>query len=74
MAKDKNKEVEYKAEGLRRAYIRKQARKQERKEKHRRYGQGNSTCSMCGGAMTWCSCCEMWSSHCCCDYGTCQCS
>ena len=38
------------------------------------YYPANSTCWMCGGQMTWCSCCEVWSSNCCCDYGTCMCS
>lgn len=31
-------------------------------------------CPYCDGYMSWCSCCEMWSSDCCEDYGTCQCS
>ena len=31
-------------------------------------------CYMCGGYMSWCSCCEVWSSNCCCEYGTCECS
>ena len=31
-------------------------------------------CPDCGGTMTWCSCCCMYSQHCCVDYGTCQCS
>ena len=74
MAKDKTKEVEYKAEGLRRAYKRKQERKEKNKDKDFRYGRGNAECSMCGGQMSWCSCCEVWTSTCCCEYGTCQCS
>ncbi len=28
----------------------------------------------CGGNMSWCGCCEMYSSGCCVDYGTCACS
>ena len=28
----------------------------------------------CGGEMSWCSCCEMYSNNCCVDWGTCQCS
>jgi hypothetical protein len=32
------------------------------------------TCPDCGGTMTWCTCCEMYSQNCCVDYGTCQCS
>lgn len=34
----------------------------------------NETCHMCGGRATWCSCCQTYSSNCCQDYGTCQCS
>jgi hypothetical protein len=64
----------YKLEGLRRAKLRKNKRKLEREQKYYRYGQGDATCSMCGGAMTWCSGCQVWSSTCCCDYGTCECS
>ncbi len=33
-----------------------------------------NTCDLCGGDASWCSCCEVFSSDCCCDYGTCQCS
>ena len=51
----------------------------ERARKHNKlkssgYNPAHSTCWMCGGQMTWCSCCEVWSSNCCCDYGTCMCS
>jgi len=28
----------------------------------------------CGGMMTWCSGCGQYTSQCCVDYGTCQCS
>ena len=31
-------------------------------------------CEYCGGQMTWCSGCEMWSTTCCEEYGSCQCS
>lgn len=32
-------------------------------------------CDLCGdGEMTWCTCCKVYSSNCCCDYGTCACS
>ena len=31
-------------------------------------------CPDCGGVMTWCTCCDMYSQHCCVDYGTCGCS
>ena len=33
-----------------------------------------ATCILCGGQMVWCSCCRMYSSTCCEDYGTCMCS
>jgi hypothetical protein len=62
----------YKLEGLKRAKLRKDKRKTDRKEKYRRYGQGDATCPDCGGTMVWC--CEMWSKICCHDYGTCPCS
>lgn len=31
-------------------------------------------CNMCQGSMQWCSLCEVWSSLCCVQGGTCQCS
>lgn len=31
-------------------------------------------CPMCGGLMTWCEGCRMFSSYCCDQYGTCMCS
>ena len=31
-------------------------------------------CSECGGYMTWCEGCRMWSRTCCEQYGTCLCS
>lgn len=36
--------------------------------------KGNSKCYDCGGSMSWCSFCEVWTQDCCVDYGTCQCS
>ena len=36
--------------------------------------ESNSSCSNCGGTMTWCDLCRMWSKSCCEDYGTCMCS
>lgn len=33
-----------------------------------------SRCHLCGGKMTWCESCQQWSSTCCEDFGTCQCS
>jgi len=67
---------EYQAERLKRVYRRKEARKNARLAKIRRYGRQSDdhTCNLCGGEMTWCSSCEVWSSTCCCEYGTCQCS
>ena len=66
--------VEYQTERLRRAYLRKETRKQARQTKYWRYGRGDGTCPDCGGQMSWCSCCQVWSKSCCVDYGTCQCS
>lgn len=74
MAKDKNKEAEYKAEGLRRIAKRQQDRKNKWSEKVFKYGRGTETCDNCGGQLSWCRSCQMWSRHCCTDYGTCQCS
>lgn len=31
-------------------------------------------CRHCGGHMTWCESCRMYSSNCCEDYGSCLCS
>ena len=31
-------------------------------------------CTNCGGQMTWCSSCDMWTETCCDTYGTCACS
>ncbi len=55
------------------------AKRKERAIKHRRltesgWSKHGGTCYHCGGQMTWCSCCEVWSSNCCIDYGTCMCS
>lgn len=35
---------------------------------------GSEICPLCYGEMTWCSICNMWSSNCCQDWGTCLCS
>lgn len=32
------------------------------------------TCEYCGGQMTWCSLCQVYSRTCCVDWGTCMCS
>ena len=74
MAKDKNIEAAYKEEGRRRIIVRQIKRKNNWSERVRRNGRGTQQCSMCSGQMTWCRTCEVWSSTCCCDYGTCQCS
>jgi hypothetical protein len=74
MAKDKHKEAEYKAEGLRRIAIRQKKRKEKWSQRVHLYGRGTQKCYLCGGQQTWCSSCEVWSSTCCCEYGTCQCS
>ena len=66
--------VPYQEERLRRTAKRKEARKSARQTKYWYYGRGDSTCPMCGGTMHWCSICQVWSSSCCCDYGTCECS
>lgn len=64
----------YIAERLARTKIRKATRKNKRWDNLRIYGRGDSRCHECGNAMTWCSTCDMWSRHCCVDYGTCQCN
>ena len=69
----KSKDPAYLKIRLERSYLRKENRKEKRQKKYLRYGRGSSKCVSCGNAMTWCSCCEMWSSTCCEDYGTCQC-
>lgn len=51
-----------------------QARRDKRNRRYDERPHGNSRCYHCGGQMTWCSCCQMYSSDCCQDYGTCQCS
>ena len=74
MAKDKNKEAAYKEEGRRRIIVRQIRRKNNWSKRVHLYGRGTQECHMCGGQMSWCSSCEVWSSTCCCEYGTCQCS
>ncbi|MEO6303822.1 MAG: hypothetical protein ABIP51_11690 [Bacteroidia bacterium] len=65
----------YKAEGKRRIQIRQNNRKQKWSDRVKKYGRGSKQCKECGSYMYWCSCCEVWSKHCCGnDYGTCQCS
>ena len=74
MARNKIKEAEYKAEGLRRIAERQQKRKDKWSYKVNTYGRGTKKCPDCGNHMSWCSSCEVWSQTCCQDYGTCQCS
>ncbi len=77
MARDKIKEAEYKAEGLRRAYIRLDERLSNWRKRGQRGGgrlDSSKKCPYCNGYMSWCSICEVWSQNCCTDYGTCQCS
>lgn len=35
---------------------------------------GNSHCYNCGGTMNWCCICNCYTSTCCIEYGTCECS
>lgn len=72
MAKDKNFEKLYKEERLRRKIIRKSKRTERRRLNHYKYKR--KICPDCGGYMTWCDCCQMWSQDCCEEYGTCMCS
>jgi hypothetical protein len=75
MAKSKEFEAKYKAEGLRRSHIRKEERIAERKRKLYQYGKSSDgRCPECGGQMTWCSGCQVWSRTCCEKYGTCMCN
>ena len=36
--------------------------------------EDESVCNLCGDKMSWCECCQVFTSTCCCEYGTCQCS
>lgn len=74
MAKNKLEESKYKKEGRRRIAIRQAKRKSNWSSKVRRYGRGTRQCEYCGGNLSWCSCCEVWSRNCCIEYGTCECS
>ncbi len=51
-----------------------QKRRDKRNRPYRARPKGDSTCELCGGTMTWCTCCEVYSSDCCEQYGTCMCS
>jgi len=75
MAKDKAFEAMYKQIRLNRTYLRKQKRIDERNRKVWLYGRASEgVCPYCGEQMNWCGTCQMWSSSCCKEYGTCQCS
>lgn len=49
-----------------------QLRRIERAKKHN--ARKENGCYHCGGTMTWCDICRMYSSYCCETYGTCMCS
>ena len=66
-------QVKYKRGDVRKAKRVERARLHNLK-KERGYNNYQSTCPYCCGEMTWCGCCDMWSSNCCIDYGTCMCS
>lgn len=54
---------------------RRKDRKKQRNAFQYKYSLKRKSCDLgCGGEMTWCNCCEMFSNNCCQDYGTCQCS
>lgn len=53
-----------------RAERRRKARKQYRIDRVPR----TKRCPFCGGKMTWCEGCGMWSKTCCQDWGSCQCN
>lgn len=71
MAKNKEFEKKYKEIGRERAY---QRRKIRNKRHRANVLDRGKECPYCGGRMSWCSCCEVWSRTCCEEYGTCQCS
>lgn len=44
-------------------------------DEHNESGDSSdSICPDCGGEMTWCESCRMWTQLCCEEYGTCMCS
>ena len=71
MAKDKEFEKNYLQVKLNRAIKRRKERNRNRIARKKIKGE---ICPHCYGIMSWCSCCEMWSSNCCETYGTCMCS
>lgn len=45
------------------------------KSREPEHGERGPLCGLCrDGRMTWCAQCRQWSSTCCQEYGTCQCS
>ncbi len=40
----------------------------------RRNAFGTQYCPDCGGNMTWCTLCEVYTKTCCVEYGTCLCN
>lgn len=71
MAKDKEFEKRYKEIRIERAYFRRRERNKTHWQNKRDRGE---ECPYCGGVMSWCSTCQMWSKVCCSEYGTCACS
>lgn len=51
-----------------------QKRRTKRFKSYNERPHGDSNCYLCGGTMSWCSCCNVYSRNCCVPYGTCQCS
>ena len=63
----KSKDPAYVAERLRRTVYRKQARRTKTKN-------SGKECPDCGGCMSWCTICDVWTKDCCQDYGSCLCN
>lgn len=74
MARTPQEQLEYNEIGRHRIEDRQEKRKRNWTLRVKRYGRGSEKCPYCDNYMTWCSLCEVWSSNCCQDYGTCQCS
>jgi len=54
---------------------RRRIKKGERMREAYKEGRRYKPCDLgCGGQMSWCDCCQMYSNNCCVPYGTCQCS
>lgn len=51
-----------------------QKRRDKRNRSYDNRPHGDATCPYCNGQMSWCGICRMYSSNCCEDWGTCQCS